>query len=232
LAEGFVRGEVAVLGFDLRVLDPDYLPRRLLFRERQLNIAVNALLARQNLVVVGEPGMGKSTLVKMALASVKIPHVYIDCGQSRTYTSIRRKVRTDGLNVLDDFTLVKYELRLEKLVTQLPWKILVVHPVFRPRLQRLYALGLQARTIEMPPYTPSEIYAIIEDRVIAGNLPASEEALQYLAARVKNPRKALNTLRKAIQQTQGKEIQPKHIQQVLTTPPPAQPPYRAGGAWR
>lgn len=204
-----------LVGFDLRVLDPDYLPRRLLFREKQLNMAVNALLARQNVVVVGEPGMGKTTLVRKALASVKIPYIYIDCGQSRTYASIRKKMKTGGLVVLDDFTLVKYEPRLEKLVTQLPWKILVVHPVFKPRLQRLFTLGLKARLVEMPPYTPAEIYRILEDRVIAGNLPVSEEAIQHLAYRVKNPRKALNTLKKAIQQAQGQEVQPKHIQQVL-----------------
>ena len=201
--------------FDLRVLDPDYLPRRLLFREKQLNVTVNALLARQNLVVMGEPGMGKSTLVKMALASAKIPHVYIDCGHSRTYSSIRKKTRRDRLNVLDDFTLARHETRLEKLVLQLPWKILVVHPVYKPRLQRLYSLGLRARLVEMPPYTPAEIYKILEDRIIAGNLPVSEEAIHHLATRAKNPRKALNILRKAIQQAQGQEVSPKHIQQVL-----------------
>ena len=207
---------ISSLQYDLGVLDPAYVPERLLFRERQLQSVIDALRARRSIVVVGEPGMGKTTLVRKALTLTRVPHVYVDCGMSRTYYSILRKVRrAEGVVVLDDYTLARHTARLEKLVLRLPWKVLVVHPIFKPKLQRLYRRGLDATLIEMPPYSASEILRILEDRVVAGNLPVTETALAYLAMKAHNPRKALTTLRQALKHFPSEEIQPKHIKYII-----------------
>jgi len=153
------------------------LPRRLLFRERQLEEAVRLIERRESFVVRGSFGTGKTTLVRMALSKAAVPHVYVECMACRTYNCIRGKVQPGVLNVLDDYSLARRTPELSFLVAGLPRKILVVNTGFTgEELEKL-------RVIEMPPYTKEEITEILVERVAELGLRAGDEQVEACATK-------------------------------------------------
>jgi Cdc6-like AAA superfamily ATPase len=153
------------------------LPKRLLFREGQLEEAVGLLRSGSSFAVRGPFGTGKTTLVRMALSRADAQHVYVECMHCRTYPCIRRRVDPKLLNVLDDYSLARRTPELSFLVAGLPRKILVVNTGFTgEELEKL-------RVIEMPPYTKEEIFKILLERVAELGLRAGDEQVEACATK-------------------------------------------------
>jgi Cdc6-like AAA superfamily ATPase len=150
-------------------------PRRLLFREGQLEEAVELLRRGESFAVRGGLGVGKTTLVRVALSRVAVPHVYVECMACRTYSCIRKKVQPGVLNVLDDYSLSQRTPELVFLASSLPLKVLVVHAGFSGEEIK----GL--RVIEMPPYTKDEIFEILLERVAELGLRVGDEQVEACA---------------------------------------------------
>ena len=217
----------------LEVLSEGWTPPGLVMREDKIG-ELRSSLGSGVVLVVGPSGVGKTTLVKLALDG----YVYVDCGVKRTYASIVREIagqfglkgrlgiaveeilgRGGTTYVLDDYTLSKRSRRLAELVGKLAEKnavVLVIHPSIKAELA-----GLAETTIEMPPYSDRELYAILEDRVIQGELPVSEEALEAISRRVGYPkgsgsaRISISVLRKALKLSTlrgDSEVLPRHVE--------------------
>jgi Cdc6-like AAA superfamily ATPase len=151
------------------------LPRRLLFREKQLEDVLMLLKEGSSFAVRGSFGTGKTTLIRMALSRTMLSHVFIECMYCRTSQCIRRRVDPRVLNVLDDYSLARRTPELVFLVAGLPRKILVVHPGFAGE-----ELG-GMKIIEMPPYTKEEIERILVERVVELGLRVSDEQVEACA---------------------------------------------------
>lgn len=83
------------------VLDPEYLPEILPFRENQIKLIANNLLPLaynkkpRSMIVYGPPGVGKTATVRFVfreLAQEGIKTVYINCWTERTAVSILSKI--------------------------------------------------------------------------------------------------------------------------------------------
>jgi len=185
----------------LEVLSEAYLPPRLAAREDRLR----ALRAAEGLVaIVGPAGAGKTTLARLAFPDA----LWVDCGLTPSYASIRASLRgfTGGRAVvLDDFTLAHRTPQLWELVLRLSRSgrvVLVAHPSIRGELAG-------AQLVEMPPYSAEELYLILEDRALQGELPVTDKVLRFIAEKVGYPkgsgsaRLALRALRYALQAAQG-----------------------------
>ena len=167
-------------------------PPKLLFRDQQLSRARELVGERASFIVLGSVGTGKTTLARMAVQGLE-GVVYVDCGASRTYQSLRRKLAAGGaLYILDDYSLALRAPALKSLVRSLEPKIVVVHPpLVHEELE-----GVE--TVEMPPYTLEELREIVRERVVRLNLPLDDEDVEAAAyqgfRRGGNARVALMTL--------------------------------------
>jgi Cdc6-like AAA superfamily ATPase len=151
------------------------LPKRLLFRERQLEEAVALLKARESFAVRGPFGTGKTTLLRIALSKVAVPHVYVECMHCRTYSCIRRRVDHAKLVVLDDYSLAYRSPELSFLVSRIPLKVVVVNKSLD--MEELKNLKM----IEMPPYTRQEVTEILAQWVAELRLRVSDEQVEACA---------------------------------------------------
>ena len=153
-------------------------PPRLLFRERQLEEAVRLLQSGSSFAVRGGLGVGKTTLVRMALSRTGVQHTYVECMFCRTYPCLRRRLRgAAGLVVLDDYSLAQRTPELVFLVSSLPLKVLVVHAGFSGEEIK------GVRVIEMPPYAKEEISEILVERVVELGLRVGDEQVEACAAK-------------------------------------------------
>ncbi len=83
----------------LEVFDEDYIPQRILFRDKQIErVALNMLPAEQgsrpiNTLCLGSPATGKTTVIKFVLSQLQfsVP-VYLNCQVSRTKQQIFLKI--------------------------------------------------------------------------------------------------------------------------------------------
>lgn len=219
----------------LEVLDEEWTPPRLLFREDKVARLRELVRPGSVVVVVGLSGVGKSTLVRKALPGAAV----VDCSVKRSYPSIVRELagrlgvrarsvavaaeeilEVEGkVVVLDDYTLAHRSRRLLRLVEGLGERhalALVGHPSIAGELE-----GLADAFVRMPPYSPRELYGILEDRALAGELPVSEEALWAIAGRVGYPggsgsaRLAIAALKEALKLAGGGEAGGEHAEAAL-----------------
>lgn len=171
-----------------RLLEP---PPKLLFRERQLEQAADYVKRGLSFKVVGVPGVGKTTLVLLALRRYNAGCVYVSCFQRRTPRTIIGMLDDSALNVIDDFSLAVWTADLLQRVQRLPFKVLVELPHRRSHI-------LENRVVEMPPYTREELEEILRERVVRLCLPLDDEdigaAAEEGARRGGNARVALLAL--------------------------------------
>lgn len=156
-----------------RVLAP---PPKLLFRERQLERALELVGSRTSFVVCGPVGTGKTTL---ALASTRGLEgvVYASCASARTYSSLRSKLlKPAACYVIDDYTMAVKEPRLKELIRSLKPKAVVVYPPVEA-YEELEGL----ERIEMPPYTLGELEDICRERAARLALAVDEEDVKAAA---------------------------------------------------
>ncbi|MEM4853624.1 MAG: hypothetical protein QXQ60_08660 [Thermofilum sp.] len=166
-------------------------PPKLLFREAELAEARARVERGEPFKVVGPPGVGKTTLVRMALAGVG--HAYVSCFERRTPRLILSSLGA-GWNVLDDFSLAAWDGQLLAAVRSLP-VILVELPHRRSPL-------LENHVIEMRPYSREQLEEILRERVVRLRLPADDEdiraAAEEGARRGGNARAALYALHRLL----------------------------------
>lgn len=219
----------------LSVLSEDWLPPRLRYREAKVQELRE--LAVEGAVIVGPSGVGKSTLVRMALPEA----ITVDCGSARTAASIAARIsvamglrsrrlgdvlrelreRPPHTIVLDDYTLARRNrstVSLVRVLANYHRLVLVVHP------HALNSPGVFGTVLRMPPYTPRELQGILEDRVVKGALPVSEEAIAAVSSALGSPqgpgsaRLALTVLRETLRlclRSGDREVTPKHVAQAL-----------------
>lgn len=149
-------------------------PPRLLFREPQLNAAIERLAQRDSFYIVGPSGVGKTTLAKMAAASLE-KVTYVAGFSCRTYNCLRAKVNSAGLNIIDDYGLILRDESVVRLIESVPWKVVITHP-------GVYARELDSLpVVHMPPYSFHEIKAILLERVQRLSLPVSDSVIDECA---------------------------------------------------
>ncbi|MEM2186844.1 MAG: hypothetical protein QXT37_07705 [Thermofilaceae archaeon] len=152
-----------------RLLAP---PPKLLFREAELSEARAYIERGEPFKVVGPPGVGKTTLARMAL--IGVDHTYVSCFQRRTPRMILPLLDGGRWNVLDDFSLAMWDERLFNAVKQMPRVVLVELPHRRSPL-------LEGNVIEMRPYSREQLEEILRERVVRLLLPADDDDIHAAA---------------------------------------------------
>jgi Cdc6-like AAA superfamily ATPase len=159
-----------------RVLAP---PPKLLFRERQLERALELAREKVSFVVYGPIGTGKTTLLWMVrgrLARLGVEALYVSCASARTFEALRRRIKPVALYLIDDYAMAVREPRLKELVRSLEPKIVVVYP---PAAAYEELEGLER--IEMPAYTLEELEEICRERAARLALAVEEEDVRAAA---------------------------------------------------
>ena len=156
-----------------RVLAP---PPKLLFRERQLERALELVGRSESFVVYGPIGTGKTTLALAAARGLE-GVAYVSCASARTYSALRSKLlKPAAYYVVDDYPMAVREPRLRELVRSLKPKIVVVYP---PAAAYEELEGLER--IEMPAYTLEELEEICRERAARLALAVEEEDVRAAA---------------------------------------------------
>jgi Cdc6-like AAA superfamily ATPase len=159
-----------------RILAP---PPKLLFRERQLERALELAREKASFVVHGPIGTGKTTLLWMLrarLAKLGAEALYVSCASARTYSALRSRLKPASLYLIDDYTMAVREPRLKELVRSLEPKIVVVYPPLEA-----YGELEGLERIEMPAYTLEELEEICRERAARLELPVDEEDVRAAA---------------------------------------------------
>jgi len=150
----------------------------------------------------------------------------VDCGVHGSYPNIVKTLRRSGLRdseagttvVFDDFTLAQRTPQLWDMVLRLAEMnrvVLVVHPSIRGELRGAPLL------VEMPLYSAEELYLILEDRALQGDLPVTDKVLRYIAEKLGYPRGsgsarlAVRALRLAFQAAQPGPVSVRHAELAL-----------------
>ena len=154
-----------------RILAP---PPKLLFRERQLERALELIEDGASFVVYGFVGTGKTTLlwmVRARFAKLGLEALYVSCAWARTYSALRSKLlKRAAYYVVDDYTMAVRDPRLKELVRSLEPKAVVVYP---PVGAYEELEGLEK--IEMQPYTLEELEEICRERAVRLELPVDDD---------------------------------------------------------
>jgi Cdc6-like AAA superfamily ATPase len=159
-----------------RVLAP---PPKLLFRERQLERALELAKAKTSFVVYGPIGTGKTTLLWMLrarLAKLGAEILYVSCASARTYSALRARLKPAALYLIDDYAMAVREPRLKELVRTLEPKAVVVYPPVEA-----YGELEGLERIEMPAYTLEELEEICRERAARLALAVEEEDVRAAA---------------------------------------------------
>ena len=153
-----------------RVLAP---PPKLLFRERQLERALELAESKVSFVVYGPVGAGKTTLL-WTLA--RGDALYVSCAWARTHAALARKLKPAKLYLIDDYTLAIRDSRMRELVRSLEPKAVVVYPPVE-----VYEELEGLERIEMPAYTLEELEEICRERAARLTLAVDEEDVRAAA---------------------------------------------------
>jgi Cdc6-like AAA superfamily ATPase len=160
-----------------RVLAP---PPKLLFRERQLERALELAKAKTSFVVYGPLGTGKTTLLWMLRArcskELGAEALYVSCASARTYSALRSKLKPAAYYLIDDYAMAVREPRLKELVKGLEPKIVVVYPPVEA-----YGELEGLERVEMPAYTLEELEEICRERAARLALAVEEEDVRAAA---------------------------------------------------
>ncbi|MCC6051136.1 MAG: hypothetical protein LM580_10535 [Thermofilum sp.] len=159
-----------------RVLAP---PPKLLFRERQLERALELAEAKTSFVVHGPIGTGKTTLLWMLrarLAKLGVEALYVSCASARTYPALRARLKPAALYLIDDYAMAMRGPRLKELVRSLEPKAVVVYPPVEA-----YGELEGLERIEMPAYTLEELEEICRERAARLALAVEEEDVRAAA---------------------------------------------------
>ncbi len=97
---------------DEEYLSSDYLPTKLLFREKELEQLINNLRNNVNTLLVGPVGSGKTALIKLAIKAVQkeAETHYVDCAIYDTQYSVLREIlpKTKFMMYKSVYELIKY----------------------------------------------------------------------------------------------------------------------------
>lgn len=101
------------------LLSPNYLPEKLLFREREMSQLKSNLQNFVSTIIVGPCGSGKTTLVKKVLSSEEFRKVlpcYIDCAIYQTTYSILKEIvpRSEFIFYRSNYELIKELMKQTK----------------------------------------------------------------------------------------------------------------------
>ena len=156
-----------------RILAP---PPKLLFRDRQLERALELIEDRTSFVVYGPVGTGKTTLALTAARGLE-GVVYTSCASARTYSALRSKLlKRATYYVVDDYTMAVREPRLKELVRSLEPKAIIVYPPVEA-YEELEGL----EKIETQPYTLEDLEDICRERAARLALAVDDEDVKAAA---------------------------------------------------
>src|SRR5881628_2168324 len=82
------------------ILDPSFVPEKLIHREKELTLISNNARNGVNTFIYGPPGSGKTSLLrKVAVESASLSRrvFYMDCSIYQTINSVLREILTDRL---------------------------------------------------------------------------------------------------------------------------------------
>jgi Cdc6-like AAA superfamily ATPase len=159
-----------------RILAP---PPKLLFRERQLERALELAKAKVSFAVYGPIGVGKTTqlwMVRDRLAKLGVEALYVSCASARTHSALRARLKPAQLYLIDDYAMAVREPRLKELVKGLEPKAVVVYPPVEA-YEELEGL----ERVEMPAYTLEELEEICRERAARLELPVGDEDVRAAA---------------------------------------------------
>jgi Cdc6-like AAA superfamily ATPase len=159
-----------------RILAP---PPKLLFRERQLERALELAKAKVSFAVYGPIGVGKTTqlwMVRDRLAKLGVEALYVSCASARTHSALRARLKPAQLYLIDDYAMAVREPRLKELVKGLEPKAVVVYPPVEA-YEELEGL----EKIEMPAYTLEELEDICRERAARLALAVDDEDVRAAA---------------------------------------------------
>jgi len=155
-----------------RILAP---PPKLLFRERQLERALELAAGGESFVVYGPIGTGKTTLALAAVRGLE-GAAYVSAS-ARTYSALRSKLlKPAACYLIDDYTMAARDPRLRELVRSLKPKIVVVYPPVGA-YEELEGLV----RVEMPAYSLEELEEICRERAARLALAVDEEDVRAAA---------------------------------------------------
>ena len=160
-----------------RILAP---PPKLLFRERQLERALELAAGGESFVVYGPIGTGKTTLlwmIRARLAKLNVEALCVSCASARTYSALRSKLlKPAAYYLVDDYASAVREQKLRELVRSLKPKIVVVYPPVGA-YEELEGLV----RVEMPAYSLEELEEICRERAAGLALAVDEEDVRAAA---------------------------------------------------
>ena len=160
-----------------RILAP---PPKLLFRERQLERALELIEDGASFVVYGFVGTGKTTLlwmVRARFAKLGLEALYVSCAWARTYPALRSKLlKPAAYYLVDDYASAVREQKLRELVRSLKPKAVIVYPPVEA-YEELEGL----ERIEMPAYSLEELEEICREQAARLELPVDDEDVRAAA---------------------------------------------------
>lgn len=192
-------------------LSSDYLPSKLMFREKELQQFVNNLKNRINTLIIGPVGSGKTSLVRLGIEQIeeKIEFHYVDCAIYDTQYAVLREIlpRTQLMMYKSVYELIKY---LSTVVKQNKKKMVVcfdnfnrlkepeivkkiinlgVHVVMIGRVERDHMVLTENVITYIPSllrlrnYSKGECLAILRDRAKKAITPSahSDKILEIIA---------------------------------------------------
>lgn len=213
------------------VLSRDYLPKRLLYREKELKQLKDNIGNRVNTIMFGPFGSGKTTLVKRAIEDLKSEDIrYVDCTLYDTSFSVLREMLPSAKLILqrsiyelikkldkeakqkrlwicfDNFVRLKDPGIITKVMTLGINVILISNVERNADVLNLNVLSNIPCIVKLSNYTTEQSFGILRERAQEALAKSSftDELLVKISERAKgNMALAINVLRTAAIKAQG-----------------------------